>query len=347
MSESSQRLYLRPVPGSAHRPGGWRLAGGLVTFHEVQVVRRGAPPETLPVEAAMALDHSLAEAVRRASASRAPLAGVDLSHPAVMGILNVTPDSFSDGGLHGGTEEAVAHGLAMAEAGAAILDIGGESTRPGSDPVPEAQELARVIPVIKGLRDAGCTVPISIDTRSATVAEAARAAGAALFNDVSALTHDSRSLAVAVKYPALCLMHALGDPKTMQKDPRYDDVLLDIYDYLEARLLEAEAAGIPRERALIDPGIGFGKRVEHNLSLIRGLSIYHSLGAPLLLGVSRKRFIGRISGEGEAARRAPGSIAAGLWGLGQGAHVLRVHDVRETMQAVAVWRALQDQGEGA
>jgi len=345
MPPSSYRLYARPVPCADARPGAWRLAGGPLWFREVEVLRRGAPPEVLPVDAALALSPSLARAVSRAGAPRHPVAGLDLSHPVIMGVLNVTPDSFSDGGRHSAARDAVEHGLEMAAAGAAIIDIGGESTRPGALPVAESEELARVLPVIEGLKSAGCPVPLSIDTRNAGVARAALAAGAMLFNDVSALTHDPASLGVAREAPAVCLMHALGDPQTMQQDPRYDDVLLDVYDWLDARVEAAEQAGIARARMLVDPGIGFGKTLEHNLALLRRLSLFHGLGCGLLLGVSRKRFIGTLSGEPEAARRAPGSIAAGLSGLDHGAHVIRVHDVAETAQAVAVWRALREGGE--
>ncbi|MBK0400028.1 dihydropteroate synthase [Limibaculum sp. M0105] len=346
MSGASDRLYARPVPCFEARPGAWRLAGSRVFFREIEVLRRNASPEILPVDAAVAISPVLAEAVGRAGASRPDLAGVSLAKPAIMGVLNVTPDSFSDGGVHEGVAAAIGHGMAMAEAGAGIIDIGGESTRPGAQPVPEAQELDRVLPVIEGLRRAGCPAPISIDTRNAAVAHAALSAGATLFNDISALTHDPASLEVARAAPALCLMHALGDPQTMQRDPRYDDVLLDIYDWLEARVLAAEAAGIPRARIAVDPGIGFGKTLEHNLALLRRLSLFHGLGCAVLLGVSRKRFIGTLSGEGDAARRAPGSIAAGLAGLDQGAHLIRVHDVPETVQAVAVWNALREEGAG-
>ncbi|MDT8342834.1 MAG: dihydropteroate synthase [Thermohalobaculum sp.] len=346
MSRQSERLYARPLPFADARPGAWRLAGGPMRFREVEVLRRGARPEVLPVDAALALDPGLAQAISRAGAPRPPLAGLALGWPVVMGVLNVTPDSFSDNGRHAGVAAAVAHGMAMAGAGAGVIDIGGESTRPGALPVPEAEEIDRVLPVIAGLAAAGCPVPISIDTRNAAVAQAALAAGATMFNDVSALTHDPLSLGVARGAPVTCLMHALGDPQTMQQNPHYDDVLLDIYDWLEARVQAAEAAGIARARLIVDPGIGFGKTLAHNLALLRGLSLFHGLGCALLLGVSRKRFIGTLSGEAAADRRAPGSIAAGLAGLDQGAHLLRVHDVAETAQAVAIWRALRDWGAG-
>ena len=207
--------------------------------------------------------------------------------------------------------------------------------------MPPAEEIARVVPVIAALRAEGVTLPISIDTRNAVVARAAFDAGADLLNDVSALTHDPGSLpfAAASSRP-VCLMHALGDPKTMQDAPVYDDVLLDVFGYLEARVSAAEAAGIARVRILVDPGIGFGKTVSHNLALIRGLALLHGLGCPILFGASRKRFIGTIGGAPEPADRMPGSIAVALEALRQGAQVIRVHDVTETRQAVALWTAL-------
>lgn len=300
------------------------------------MLERHKPPQTLPAEAAAALYD--ADIIDRLSITRGHMAGVDLGRPNVMGVVNVTPDSFSDGGGFIDLKNAVAQGLALAEAGADILDIGGESTRPGAEPVPEDEELRRVLPVIEGLRTTGCALPISIDTRKAAVARRAIAAGATLFNDVSALTHDPESIQVLAH--GYCLMHAQGDPRVMQANPAYDDVLLDVYDYLAERVAMAEMSGISRRDVLVDPGIGFGKTLAHNLALLRGLSLFHGLGCGILLGVSRKGFIGALSGEKTADRRAPGSIAAGLHGIAQGVQVLRVHDVAETVQALSVWRAL-------
>jgi dihydropteroate synthase len=277
----------------------------------------------------------------RLSAPRLPVCGLGLDRPRIMGVVNVTPDSFSDGGRHLATPDAVAHARALAEAGADILDLGGESTRPGAEPVPAAQEIARVVPVIAALRAGGLTLPISIDTRKAAVARAAFDAGADILNDVSALTYDPDSLALAAASGrAVCLMHAQGDPRTMQDAPTYDDVLLDVYAFLEARVAAAEVAGIVRARILVDPGIGFGKTVQHNLDLVRGLAALHGLGCGILFGASRKRFIGTIGGAPDPAARLPGSIAVALEALRQGAQVIRVHDVAETRQAVALWRAL-------
>ena len=265
--------------------------------------------------------------------------------PAIMGIVNVTPDSFSDGGQLNTALQAVEHGLTMIEEGAHVLDIGGESTRPGAAYVTEAEELDRVMPVIEGLVAAKCPVPISIDTRKAGVAKAALAAGARLFNDVSALTHDEDSTAIARKADAICLMHAQGTPETMQQNPTYDDVVLDVFDFLEERVQHAENAGISRDRVIVDPGIGFGKTLSHNVRVLQHLSLLQSLGCAVLLGVSRKGFIGALSGEQVASKRAPGSIAAGIAGLSQGCQALRVHDVAETAQAVAVWGRLNGESE--
>jgi dihydropteroate synthase len=327
----------RPIPrsGGPRPAGALDLAGGPLWFAEAAEHRRDAAPRLVP--AAAIPD----EARARLTVCRPPVCGLTLDRPRIMGVLNVTPDSFSDGGLHLALPDAIARGRALADAGADILDIGGESTRPGAEPVPADEEIARVVPVIAALRAEGLAVPISIDTRKAAVAQAAFHAGADLLNDVSALTYDPASLrlAAATGRP-VCLMHAQGDPRTMQDAPAYDDVLLDVYDYLEARVAAAEAAGIPRARILVDPGIGFGKTVAHNLPLIRGLALLHGLGCAVVLGASRKRFIGAIAGAAEPAARVPGSIVVALEALRQGAQVLRVHDVAETRQAVALWQAL-------
>ncbi len=275
------------------------------------------------------------------SAPRPAFAGVPVDSPRLMGIVNVTPDSFSDGGDFADADAAVAQARRLAEEGADFVDVGGESTRPGSDPVSPGEERARVLPVIEALADQ--PAPISIDTRKAAIMTEAAAAGAKVINDVSALTHDPDALgaAAAAGLPVV-LMHALGDPKTMQDDPRYDDVLLEVYDFLAARIAVAEAAGIPRGRIAVDPGIGFGKTLEHNLALLKGLSLFHGLGVPVLVGASRKRFIGTLDGQPEAKQRLPGSIAAALIAASQGVQIIRVHDVRETRQALRVWRAASD-----
>jgi dihydropteroate synthase len=260
-----------------------------------------------------------------------------------MGILNFTPDSFSDGGRDADLAAAVARARAMA-AQADILDIGGESTRPGAEPVPVAEEIARTVPVIAAIRAGGIATPISIDTRNAATARAALAAGADMVNDVSALTHDpDMAPLVAEAGVPVCLMHAQGDPRTMQDDPRYGDVVAEVTAALAARRDAALAAGIAADRIVLDPGIGFGKTVAHNLALMRALGRFRDLGHPVLLGASRKRFIGAITGVERPADRLAGSLAAALFGAQQGVHILRVHDVPETRQALALWQALAEQ----
>jgi dihydropteroate synthase len=281
----------------------------------------------------------LAELLDRVRRARAPIAGLTLDLPRIMGIVNVTPDSFSDGGRWLDRDAAIAHGLQLEAEGADILDVGGESTRPGAEPVSLDEELARVIPVVAALAKTA-RVPVSIDTRNAEVMRRAADAGARIVNDVAALGHDPDALRVAAELGLpVVLMHAQGDPRTMQLDPRYDDVVLDVYDWLEARVAACEAAGIGRERIVVDPGIGFGKTLEHNLALMSALGILHGLGCPVLLGASRKSFIGRLSGGVPAPERMPGSVAAALIGAAQGVQILRVHDVAATRQALTIWQA--------
>ena len=270
-----------------------------------------------------------------------PFAGLGLDRPRIMGVINVTPDSFSDGGDYASADAAVAHGRAMLAAGADVLDVGGESTRPGSDTVADNEEIARVLPVIGPLAGEGSL--ISSDTRKSVVMKAAVGAGARIVNDISALTFDAKSLptVTSLRVPVV-LMHASGDPKTMQKDPRYRDASLDVFDYLEERVAAAVAAGIPRSDILVDPGIGFGKGLEHNLALLAELALLKGLGVGVLLGVSRKSFIGRVSGVQNPKDRLPGSLAAMLHGLDQGIDMIRVHDVPETAQAIAMWRAARN-----
>lgn len=259
--------------------------------------------------------------------------------PVVMGILNVTPDSFSDGGRFLTAKEAVAHALRLEEEGADILDIGGESTRPGAAPVGLEEELARVMPVIEGL-EGRTRARLSIDTRKAEVMRRAASAGVQMLNDITALTGDPKALRVAAESRLpIVLMHAQGDPRTMQDNPRYQHVLLDVYDALEARIETCIQAGIARERLIVDPGIGFGKTAAHNLELMAGLSLFHSLGVTLMLGASRKSFIGTLTGAVDPAERVPGSLAAALCGVASGAHILRVHDVAATRQALTIWEA--------
>ena len=328
-------IYWRPLvqSGAARPKGAVPLAGGGLWFSQVERLERGRTGEVVPAAEAGA-------ALEALTAPRADFAGLSMAGPRIMGILNVTPDSFSDGGLFLAAGDALAQARAMAD-GADILDIGGESTRPGAEPVPAADEITRTAPVIAALREGGLRTPISIDTRKAEVAAAALDAGAQVVNDVAALTYDPAlgPLAAGRGAPVI-LMHHQGTPETMQADPRYDDVLLDVYDWLAERLASALALGIPRERIALDPGIGFGKTVRHNLALLRGLSLFHGLGCPILLGASRKRFIGSIGGGAEAQARMPGSVAVALAGVAQGMQMIRVHDVPETRQALLLWQAV-------
>jgi dihydropteroate synthase len=259
-----------------------------------------------------------------------------------MGILNVTPDSFSDGGRNTGAA-ALTRATALLAEGADLIDIGGESTRPGAEDVAPEVEIARILPVLEALRAQGFGVPVSLDTRKSAAAAAGLAAGAALVNDVSGLRHDPALAGVTARAgAALVVTHSIGTPQTMQglAAGAYGDVLLDVYDGLAAMVVQAEAAGVPRSRIMVDPGIGFGKTLAQNLAILKRLSLFHGLGCGVLLGVSRKGLIGTISGEPEPARRGPGSAAIGLWAVAQGMQMLRVHDMDSHKQALALWQAL-------
>lgn len=319
--------YWRPIPEEG---GALPLAGGWLRFSRLERLERGGvPPRILSADAAPP------EVLSALTAPRAPVMGVGLDRPSVMGIVNATPDSFSDGGTYDG----IAHGRALIAQGADVLDIGGESTRPGAADVTEAEEIARVVPVIAALREA----PISVDTRKAQVARAALDAGAGLVNDVSGFDFDpALAQLVASTGVPVCLMHAQGVPATMQDQPSYDDVLLDVYDALAARIARAEAAGIPRARILVDPGIGFGKTLDHNLAILNRISLFHGLGCAILLGVSRKRFIGEVAAEPTPRERMPGTLGVTLASVGQGVQMHRVHDVAATVQGLAVWRAVTE-----
>jgi dihydropteroate synthase len=256
----------------------------------------------------------------------------------LMGVVNVTPDSFSDGGLYLDPEAAIAHGRELVGAGAEILDVGGESTRPGAEPVDAEEELRRVVPVIAGLRDLDCEV--SVDTSKAAVAAAALAAGATIVNDVTALRGDAEMAALcAERGCGVVLMHMLGEPRTMQDEPRYGDVVAEVRDFLAERLATAVAAGIDEALIWLDPGIGFGKTVAHNAELLRRLGELRELGRPLVVGTSRKSFIGRLDGS-PAGGRLGGTIASSVLAVAEGADVLRVHDVAEMRQALAVTAAV-------
>jgi dihydropteroate synthase len=349
------RTLLRPT-GFVDSPFGHdgkvaRLAGGLNWFSAVELIRidgrSRASTELVPVEGLEErFDDDMAAQWKALTAPRPPLQLGDrtirLDQPQVMGIINATPDSFSDGGQFADSAAAASAGADMAGEGAAIIDIGGESTRPGAKPVWEGDEIERVVPIIRQLASGGAAV--SADTRKADVMTAALKAGARMINDVSALTYDDRSAGViaAAGIPVV-LMHHQGSPDSMQDDPRYDDVLVEVYDWLEQRISAAVEAGIDRGRILIDPGFGFGKNVGHNLELMNGLALFHSLACPLVVGASRKRSIGALSGEAPADKRLGGSIAFALKAVEQGVQLLRVHDVFETVQTVRVWRGLRDQ----
>jgi dihydropteroate synthase len=255
-----------------------------------------------------------------------------------MGVVNITPDSFSDGGLFLEPHAAVEHARKLAADGADIIDIGGESTRPGAAPVSEAEELQRVLPVLEEIRD----LCVSVDTQRPGVMRAALEAGASMINDVQALQAPGALEAVRSSRCAVCLMHMKGEPATMQQEPHYDDVVAEVKQFLQHRLRACEAAGIQRERLVVDPGFGFGKTAAHNLTLLLRLAEFRDIGAPLLAGLSRKSTIGKVTGRA-AGERLPGSLAMALLALQSGATILRVHDVKETRDVVAVWEALRSQ----
>ncbi len=351
-------IYLRPLgafqapPDVAGREDEmrWRglpLAGGPLSFAAVEVARRENGRVTRVAQALgdffeRDIDRDAlptADLIENITGPRARLAGLDLKRPRIMGIVNVTPDSFSDGGDLASARAAIDHGLKLVEEGADILDIGGESTRPGSDMVPVEEELRRVMPVLEGLR-AKTEARISVDTRKSRVMREAAKAGADILNDVSALSFDPAALDTAAEtgLPVM-LMHALADPKTMNDNPVYTDVVLDVFDYLEKRIDACVAAGIPKAKIVVDPGIGFGKHLKHNVAVLCAMSIYHGLGVPVLLGASRKKLIGQLCNVEVPKERVPGSIAAALSGIAQGVQIVRVHDVAATRQALMVWQA--------
>ncbi|MFO7340237.1 MAG: dihydropteroate synthase [Lysobacteraceae bacterium] len=262
-----------------------------------------------------------------------------LDRTRVMGIVNVTPDSFSDGGLHASVDAAVAHGLRLAEEGADILDVGGESTRPGAAEVPVEEELRRVVPVIERLARQ-TSVPISVDTCKPEVMRAAVEAGAGMINDVCALRREGALDTAAALGVPVVLMHMRGEPRTMQDDPRYDDVVAEVHRFLAERVFAAELAGIPKKRLVVDPGFGFGKTTAHNLALLAQLERFTELGVPVLAGLSRKRSIGELTGREVPAERVAGSVAAHLVAAQRGARIVRVHDVAATVDALRVWEAV-------
>ncbi len=349
------RTVLRPT-GFVDSPFGYdgkvaRLAGGLNWFAAAELLtvegNRRVACELVPVEGVESrFDDAMAAQYAALTNPRAPLQlgprNIRLDQPQVMGILNVTPDSFSDGGRFPDVGAEAEAGADMLAAGAAMIDVGGESTRPGAQPVWAGDEIERVVPVIQRLAGGGAAV--SIDSRKAEVMQAALGAGARLINDVSALMFDPRAADVAAGAGVpVVLMHHQGAPDAMQDAPRYDDVLVEVYLWLETRIAAAEAAGIACANILVDPGFGFGKTVAHNLELMNGLALLHGLGCPIVLGASRKRTIGALATEAPADQRLAGSLAFALKAAEQGAQIVRVHDVAETVQALKVWRGLKDQ----
>lgn len=353
-------IYLRPTgyidSPQRHEGASARLAGTMLWFSQIEVIDRTGSATVRQLTDLRQWDEFVAglapEKQARCEQLYARITGarsalqmgqrtIRLDQPQVMGIINMTPDSFSDGGKNSDIEIAADAAFAMTSAGAAIIDIGGESTRPGAPLVWEGDEIARVEPLIKRLAASGTA--ISIDTRKAAVMEAAVGAGATMINDISALLFDDRSLAAAraLNVPVV-LMHAPSQATDPHKGGDYDDVVTNVFDWLEERVDAVEAAGIPRDQILVDPGIGFGKSLAENLAIINSLSVYHGLGCPILFGASRKRMIGALSNEAPVEARLGGSIFLAMKAVEQGAHIVRVHDAAETVQAVQVWRGLRD-----
>lgn len=329
------KTYYRPIPQNdcARPEGAFSLAGGWAWFTRVEALTRDG--STL-----IPADQAPPEVLERLTTPRSALAGLPMDRPSVMGILNVTPDSFSDGGDHAGAQAALDHARQMVAEGADLIDVGGESTRPGASWVSARDEIARIDPVIRQIR-AEMRLPISVDTRKEPVARAAIAAGADIVNDVSGATFDSAmaGFCAANDLPVI-LMHSQGDPATMQLAPQYENVLLDVYDFLEERVAHLVSLGLPRHQIMVDPGIGFGKSLEHNLLLLNRISLFHALGCPILLGVSRKRFIGTIGNAPDPKDRTSGSVSVALHGVMDGVQMLRVHDVAETRSALNLWMAV-------
>ena len=338
-----QPTWLRPIITSG---GQYKLAGGHAGFSQLDVVMAdgddGYVASRMDCEQLFALadDRNMAsKAIDDLTTARPHFAGLDMGQAHLMGVLNLTPDSFSDGGVNLGTAKAIVVGKAMAVAGASIIDIGGESTRPGAQPVSRNQELARILPPITAL--ARANLLISVDTRHAAVMTRATAAGAAIINDVQALQGEDAMKAAAASGAPVVMMHMKGTPETMQQDPVYDFAPLEIYEFLKQRVAAAIAAGIPASSIVIDPGFGFGKTVTHNLQLVNWLSLFHGLGVAVLFGASRKSSIAKISVGEPADARLAGSLALAASAWRQGAQIIRVHDVAETAQALAVEAALR------
>ena len=353
-------VYLRPTgfieSPQQHEGASARLAGGMLWFTQIEMIdKTGAATLRKLVDMrgwdAFVAGLSADKQTRcnllysRMISSRAPLTmrerTIRLDQPQVMGIINMTPDSFSNDGKNADIEAAAAAAIAMSSAGAAIIDVGGESTRPGAPLIWEGDEIKRVEPLIQRLSSAGTAV--SIDSRKAAVMEAAILTGAAMINDVSALLFDDRSIETAKTTGVpVVLMHAPSQSSDPHKGGDYSDVVTDVFDWLEERVNAVEAAGIARDKILVDPGIGFGKSLTNNLAIINNLAIFHAIGCPILFGASRKRMIGALSNEAPVEARLGGSVFLAMKAVEQGAHIVRVHDVPETVQAIHVWRGLRD-----
>ena len=339
--------WIRPVVGVGD--AGTMLAGGWIRAQQFDVVTRDEDGQHLITRMSedAIIDHAddrnkAAAVLENLYKPRADFAGLEMAKPHLMGVINTTPDSFSDGGAHLAPATAIASGMAMWQAGASVIDIGGESTRPGAAPITRNQELARVLPPITGL--ARQNIRLSIDTRHAEVMTRACAAGAAIINDVEALRRDGALDAAAASGAPVIIMHMQGQPETMQDEPHYEFAPVDIYQFLEERIDAAVAAGIAKSHIAVDPGFGFGKTVAHNLQILNWLSLFHGLGVPILFGASRKSTIAKLSKDEPADQRLAGSLALAMAAYRQGAQLLRVHDVGETAQALAVEQALLQAG---
>ena len=329
--------YYRPIiiksPKGSTRS--YKLAGGWAFFENVEVIQRNGKPKIIKAE-------NLPKTVlHNLTIKRQSLFNLSFSSPHVMGILNVTPDSFSDGGKYSELECAFEEFTKMMNYGAAIIDIGGESTRPGADPITVSEEISRISPILEKIRSSGIDLPISVDTRKSEVWDISKQLGADMLNDISSLSYDKemKKLVVTQNIP-ICVMHSKGVPKSMNSEAFYDNVLLDVYDFLENVVEDCVELGISKNNIIVDPGIGFAKTLEHNLTLLRGLSIFHSLGCPILVGASRKRFIKTIGLQDDPLKISAGSIAVALEAISQGVQILRVHDVFETVQALRLWKSI-------
>jgi len=329
--------YYRPIiiksPKGSTRS--YKLAGGWAFFENVEVIQRNGKPKIIKAE------NLPKKVLHNLTIKRQSLFNLSFSGPHVMGILNVTPDSFSDGGKYSELECAFEEFTKMMNYGAAIIDIGGESTRPGADPITVSEEISRISPILEKIRSSGIDLPISVDTRKSEVWDISKQLGADMLNDISSLSYDKemKKLVVTQNIP-ICVMHSKGVPKSMNSEAVYDNVLLDVYDFLENVVEDCVELGISKNNIIVDPGIGFAKTLEHNLTLLRGLSIFHSLGCPILVGASRKRFIKTIGLQDDPLKISAGSIAVALEAISQGVQILRVHDVFETVQALRLWKSI-------